>query len=162
MLPGHQRLTELLQAHLNSFEPLYPLLCDPQLDLNHFLQQQADNEIASLFAIMMLARGAVCVPNEEAKWIGIGAAEVCGVSILSIVRRQIHSATEQWTGVTAFLFIELCFWSGDKWLMDIATSQFASYATLLRNAGELDPKPNQTSGVEVEWMAWRHKEFKHR
>ncbi|QIX00663.1 hypothetical protein AMS68_006180 [Peltaster fructicola] len=167
ILPPARVLEYFLRSHANGFERYFPLTSRGILDANELMHCYNDRA-SSLLVLMMIAQGAVNIPDSESRWLTGGLTEACRISLFDLIEKNIIMAGDPVVLHAALLFTVLAAWSGDKWQMDIAMGQRGMYFAMLRHSAILDyrpmppPSPEQRVHTEQLWREWTQNESRSR
>ncbi|KAF2177408.1 transcription factor Bmr1 [Zopfia rhizophila CBS 207.26] len=167
LLPPARVLEYFLRSYAISFERYYPMSARGILDPNE-LMQSFNDKASSLLILMMIAQGAMVIPQAEARWLTGGLTEACRISLFDLIEKNIIMASDPIVLRAALLFTVQAAWSGDKWQMDIAMGQRGMYFAMLRHSGILEPRHiatphmNGNSTTETVWRDWIQHESRSR
>ncbi|OQN98944.1 hypothetical protein B0A48_15290 [Cryoendolithus antarcticus] len=167
LLPPARVLEYFLRSYSNCFERYYPLTSRGILDANELMHCYNDRA-SSLLVLMMIAQGAMNIPDAQARWLTGGITEACRISLFDQIEKNIILSGDPIVLHSALLFIVQAAWSGDKWQMDIAMGQRGMYFAMLRHSGVLDarpsppPLPEQRNNVDYVWSEWIQNESRSR
>lgn len=167
ILPPARVLEYFLRSYANCFERYYPLTSRGILDANELMHCYNDRA-ASLLVLMMIAQGAMNIPDAEARWLTGGLTEACRISLFDLIEKNIIMSGDPIVLHSALLFTVQAAWSGDKWQMDIAMGQRGMYSSMLRHAGVLDNRPavahspEHRASTDHLWSDWIQNESRSR
>ncbi|KAJ8610461.1 hypothetical protein MRB53_038555 [Persea americana] len=167
LLPPARVLEYFLRSYANCFERYFPLTSRGILDANELMHCYNDRA-SSLLVLMMIAQGAMNIPDAESRWLTGGLTEACRISLFDLVEKNIVMASDPIVLHAALVFTTLAAWSGDKWQMDIAMGQRGMYFAMLRHSGILEYRPvpaptmDQRSNTEQLWAEWTRNESQSR
>ena len=121
MLPPPHVIQYFLRTHMMRHEPYYA--CDPAgaLDPNE-LMQLSNSKASSLLVLLMVAQGASATPSTEARYLSSGLTEACRISLFDIIEKDVYLSRDPLVLRSALLFVTLAAWSGDKWHMDVSST----------------------------------------
>ncbi|KAH0538589.1 hypothetical protein FGG08_004839 [Glutinoglossum americanum] len=161
ILPPPNVLEDFLRAYVNTFEHYYTLVSAGELNTNDLMMQLGNDKAASLLILLMIAQGAMVIPNTQARYLTGGLAEACRISLFDIIEKDILLSADPTVLRCALLFTIQAAWSGDKWHMDIAMGQRGMYIAMLKHAGMLEPRqmslpaPHNRASTDMIWRSWR-------
>ena len=167
ILPPARVLEYFLRSYANCFERYYPLTSRGILDANELMHCYNDRA-ASLLVLMMIAQGAMNIPDAEARWLTGGLTEACRISLFDLIEKNIIMSGDPIVLHSALLFTVQAAWSGDKWQMDIAMGQRGMYSSMLRHSGVLESRPPMPQSAEHRqntdhlWSEWIQNESRSR
>jgi hypothetical protein len=127
ILPPSNVLEDFLRSYANTFEHYYTLVSAGELNANELMMQLGNDKAASLLILLMIAQGAMVIPNTQARYLTGGLAEACRISLFDIIEKDILLSADPTVLRCALLFTIQAAWSGDKWHMDIAMGQRGMY-----------------------------------
>jgi hypothetical protein len=127
ILPPPNVLEDFLRAYVNTFEHYYTLVPAGELNANELMMQLGNDKAASLLILLMIAQGAMVIPNTLARYLTGGLAEACRISLFDLIEKDILLSADPTVLRCALLFTIQAGWSGDKWHMDIAMGQRGMY-----------------------------------
>ncbi|KAI9863913.1 MAG: hypothetical protein M1813_003565 [Trichoglossum hirsutum] len=160
ILPPSNVLEDFLRSYVNTFERYYTLVSAGELNANELMMQLGNDKAASLLVLLMIAQGAMVIPNTQARHLTGGLAEACRISLFDIIEKDILLSADPTVLRCALLFTIQAAWSGDKWHMDIAMGQRGMYIAMLKHAGMLEPRqmslpPYNRSSPDMVWRSWK-------
>lgn len=167
LLPPARVLEYFLRSYANCFERFYPLTSRGILDANELMHCYNDRA-SSLLVLMMIAQGAMNIPDAESRWLTGGLTEACRISLFDLIEKNIILAGDPIVLQAALLFTVQAAWSGDKWQMDIAMGQRGMYFAMLRHSGLLEhvtaapPSAEQRANTDQLWGEWIQNESRSR
>ncbi|KAI9776535.1 MAG: hypothetical protein M1839_009516 [Geoglossum umbratile] len=127
ILPPPNVLEDFLRAYVNTFEHYYTLVPAGELNANELMMQLGNDKAASLLILLMIAQGAMVIPNTQSRYLTGGLAEACRISLFDLIEKDILLSADPTVLRCALLFTIQAGWSGDKWHMDIAMGQRGMY-----------------------------------
>ncbi|TKA82462.1 hypothetical protein B0A49_00062 [Cryomyces minteri] len=160
ILPPSNTLEHFLRAYASRFEPYYTTFPAGRFSPTELMETKSEKP-PSLLLLLMIAQGAMAAPHVEARYLTSGLIEACRISLFDILEKDVMLSVEPVVLRSALMYVNLACWSGDKWHMDLATSQRGMYISMLRHSGLLKyqkmdlPSFDGTIDIGAAWQKWR-------
>ncbi|KAL2350348.1 hypothetical protein BJ546DRAFT_925501 [Cryomyces antarcticus] len=160
ILPPSDTLEHFLRAYASRFEPYYTTFHAGRFSPVELMETKSEKP-PSLLLLLMIAQGAMAAPHVEARYLTSGLIEACRISLFDILEKDVMLSVEPVVLRSALMYVNLACWSGDKWHMDLATSQRGMYISMLRHSGLLKyqkmelPSFDGTIDIGAAWQRWR-------
>ncbi|KAF3021449.1 hypothetical protein E8E14_007807 [Neopestalotiopsis sp. 37M] len=164
--PSSKILEYFMKTYVRSLTLFYSLVSAGSIDPN---AMHRNDPASIILMLLMIAQGASAVDSEDARILSMGLIEICRISLLDVIDKNVEMSADPTALRAALLFAHLGAWSGDKWLMDIAMGQRGMYLSMLKHAGMLAAQPAISPAPEgdlqfndSQWRKWLQLETKNR